>query len=618
MKEHPWEAHAVFNWCPVRDGKVIHAVYRGMSFPELLGQEKMSISTIGHTTSTDGEHYEHRRQLIVPEHGWEQFGCEDPRVTKLDDKYYIFYTALGTFPFSPEGIRVAVATTKDFQKIEEKHLVTPFNAKAMALFPRKINGKIFTVFTLHPDLPPAKIAFAEFEKEEDMWSQEYWEKWHEEFDSNTIDPKRGDKDHVEVGAPPIETDDGWLLIYSYIQDYFEKRPIFGVEALLLDKENPREVIGSTSGAFLVPESLYEKHGNVPNIVFPSGALVSGDKLEIFYGSADTTCCLATVDLDNLIQSINPTKHAKRVERFKENPIITPKEENDWESKATFNPAAIDLDGRVHILYRAMSSDNTSTIGYASSGDGFHIDERLDEPIYVPREDFETKAAPGNSGCEDPRIIEVDDRLYMFYTAFDAVNAPRVAVSSIKTEDFLAKKWEWTKPSVITPPGIMDKDTALLPEKIDGKYMLLHRISDVICIDMLDNLDFETEKVTKCIQLFKPRPGMWDSNKVGIAAPPIKTEEGWLLLYHGVSKSTTYRVGAVLLDPANPTTVLSRTTAPILQPTEAYEKEGQMHNVVFPCGVIERDGLLYIYYGGADSVVGVATIKTSTLLNILAS
>lgn len=614
--EYYWETYSTFNWCPAeKDGK-IYALYRAMSHPELLGGHKIGMSTIGCATSTDREHYGDRKQLIVPEQPWEKFGCEDPRVTEIDGTFYIFYTALSTFPFSAEGIKVAVAKTRDFEKIDERHLVTPFNAKAMALFPKKINGKFVVMLSVNTDRPPSSTAFAFFDKEEDMWSETYWNKWYEKLDENVIDLKRSKNDHVEVGAPPIWTDDGWLIVYSYIQNYFSNDKVFGIETVLLDHDDPRKVIGRNSGAIMVPESLYEQKGNVPNVVFPTGALVNGDNLEIYYGSADTTCCMASVNLENLLTNINPEKANKVVRRCSNNPIITPNEKNDWESKYTFNPAAIDLDGKVHILYRAMGKDDTSTIGYASSKDGLSVDERLSTPIYVPREDFEIKKKAGYSGCEDPRLIQVDNRILMFYTAFNGIDAPRVAVTDINVEDFINKKWNWSVPHVITPPGIMDKDTIVLPEKVKDKYMLIHRISDVICMDLLDSLDFSQVKVSKCIQLLKPRHGMWDSSKVGVAAPAIKTDKGWILIYHGVSNTPTYRVGAVLLDKDDPSIVLSRTTVPILEPVEEYEKVGLVNNVVFPCGAIERDGVIYIYYGGADKVVAVATIKTEKLIDIL--
>ena len=114
----------------------------------------------------------------------------------------------------------------------------------------------------------------------------------------------------------------------------------------------------------------------------------------------------------------------------------------------------------------------------------------------------------------------------------------------------------------------------------------------------------------------PRRGMWDGGKVGIAGPPVKTKKGWLLLYHGVSWSTTYRVGAVLLDLNDPTLVLARTAIPLFEPEEEYERKGLIANVVFPCSLVVRKGIAYIYYGAADSVVGAASIKLDQLLRML--
>ncbi len=110
--------------------------------------------------------------------------------------------------------------------------------------------------------------------------------------------------------------------------------------------------------------------------------------------------------------------------------------------------------------------------------------------------------------------------------------------------------------------------------------------------------------------------MWDGGKVGISAPPVKTKHGWLLLYHGVSWSTTYRVGAVLLDLDDPTIVKARTAVPLFEPEAEYERKGLMPNVVFPCGLVVRGTTAYMYYGGGDSVIGVATIKMATLLRMM--
>ena len=137
-----------------------------------------------------------------------------------------------------------------------------------------------------------------------------------------------------------------------------------------------------------------------------------------------------------------------------------------------------------------------------------------------------------------------------------------------------------------------------PIQVNGKNMwfIIHRIGTEICGDYLESLDFEKNKANKCISVMRPRVGYWDSEKIGIGPPPIKTKYGWLLLYHGISKNHhSYRVGAALLDLKDPTKVIARSTDPILEPVESYERSGLVNNVVFPCGVIERDGLLYLYY-----------------------
>jgi predicted GH43/DUF377 family glycosyl hydrolase len=621
-RNHYWEEFAVFNLCPVKQGRITYGLFRAISGVDKL-RDPHQVSVIGIAKSKDGEHFKDHEQFIVPKEEWEQFGCEDPRVTYFEGNFYIFYTALSKYPFGPEGIKVALAISKDLKKVDEKHFVTPFNSKAMALFPERINGKITVIFSADTDLPPARMTIAQLDKIEDMWSTTFWEKWYQGISEHVIDPRRNEHDHVEVGAPPIKTKYGWLVIYSHIQNYFGsgngQDKIFGIEALLLDLNDPRKIIGRTRGPLLVPEEPYEMSGYVGNVVFPTGALLEKDILTIYYGAADTTVCTARVNLMDLISSMHPDSIDRfRFKRFSKNPIISPKPEHPWESKATFNPAAIEIAGKTHILYRALSEDNTSSIGYATTENGVDIVDRLADPIYVPREDFEIKKINNaNSGCEDPRLTKLGKNIYMCYTAFDGIGPPRVAISSITLKDFIAKNWKWEKPFLITPQGYDDKDTCLFPQKFSEGYFIMHRVDNEICGDYLKTLDFKTESVKKCIRIIGPRVNMWDNAKVGIAAPPLKTKYGWLLLYHGVSKSRgSYRVGAVLLDLKDPGIVLARGTEPIFEPEEEYEKVGIVNNVVFPCGMIVRDKLLYIYYGGADKVIGVASMELDIIVNSL--
>ncbi len=616
-----WQAQGVFNGCPVKKGKKYHLFFRAVSekhFHSEAGFE-MEVSDIGQSISGDGIHFNSGQRFIIPEEEWEKYGCEDPRATKIGKNYYIFYTAISKYPFVPDGIKVGLAISSDLKKIKEKHLITPFNAKAMALFPEKINGKYCVILTAHTDMPPAKISIAYFDKISQMWSPEFWDNWHQEIDDWTINLQRRPQDQIEVGAPPIKTKYGWLLIYSYIRNYFSSSDrIFGIEAAILDLEDPRKILARTGMPIMTPEEPYELNGRIPDIIFPSGALTTKNRLRIYYGASDAFCCLAEVGIKELLDHIWSYSGLKQMQlkRAKENPIIVPNIYHPWESKAVFNPGAFYYGGKMHIIYRAMSADNTSVFGYATSSNGIHIDYRSPEPIYVPRESFESKLNPGgNSGCEDPRVTVIGKNLYMFYTAYDGKNLPRIAFTSITLKDFLNKKWNWKKPILISPPDFDNKDACLFPGKVGGKYLIFHRMGMDIDIALIPDLDFKKNKWLEEQIWLKPRRGFWDSKKVGVAGPPIKTKKGWILLYHGVSDEGIYRVGAVLMSLKDPTKIISRTDKPILEPEMPYEKNGQVSNVVFPCGYAVIKNKVFIYYGGGDSVVAAATIGINELLDV---
>ena len=628
-KNNSWEVNASFNPSIVFNGKKYFLVYRAISNIQKRQGIELEISSIGCAEGTKYDTFKNRHQLIQPEFYWESFGCEDPRVTKLDDKYYIFYTALSIYPFSAEGIKIGLAITKDFKKIEEKHLITPFNSKAMALFPEKINGKYTVILTADTDNPPSKIAIAQFDKEEDMWNESLWEEWYCNLTSHTIPLLRSRNDQIEVGAQPIKTDKGWLVIYAYIKDYFSPNKIFSIEAVLLDLNNPLKIVGRTQKSLFVPEEPYELDGNISNIVFPSGALVEGDKLFVYYGATDTTSCIASCSLSELLEEMILPKECGDLffkgkslpdgfERYVGNPIIKPIFESPWEGRTTFNPGAIYLNGKVHILYRAFSYKNKSMIGYASSKDGIHIDERLPEPVYVPRKIFEKRALPGLwCGCEDARLTRINDTIYMTYTAFNG-RVPRVALSSISVFDFIDKRWNWSEPMVISSPSFNDKNACFLPEKIDGKFVIFHRPENYIGLNFVDDLySLQDKWLDNSFALIKPRPDKWDNKKIGISAPPIKLKEGWLLLYHGVSDpGHIYKVGAILLDLKDPSKVLKRTDIPLMEPEMDYELYGDVNNVVFPCGAVMIKDEIFLYYGGADSVVAVAKMKVKDILKQL--
>lgn len=302
-------------------------------------------------------------------------------------------------------------------------------------------------------------------------------------------------------------------------------------------------------------------------------------------------------------------------KLKENPIISPKPENDWESWQTFNPGVILLDNKVHFLYRAIGEDGISRLGYAVSSDGFHIDERLPYPVYehklnkLTRPIFNSYSfASGGSfgGAEDSRLTRIgeEDVLYMTYTACD--DGLRVALASIKVENFLNKKWKWKRPTLISPPGEIHKNWLVFPKKINGKYAILHTIKPNIQIEYVDSLEFNNADYINSFYGGGPQKQCWDKWLRGAGAPPIKTSAGWLLFYHAMDNDwSKYKVGAMLLDLNDPTKVLYRAKESVLEPSEDYENNGYKGGVVYVSGAIVKDGNLLVYYGAADSFVSVA-------------
>ena len=516
QRDRPWEALATFNPSAVRTAEGVRIYYRALGNPDALQTPTAGLSTVGTAFAEDGVHFHSRQQVLIPQEPWDIFGCEDPRVTFFEGRWYCFYTALGGYPFGPGNIKVGLAIGDSPEVFTERHLITPFNAKAATLFPERINGDIVMLLTAHTDWtaenPHPTIALARAKKMEDFFDPHYWDEWHKDLSSHALpNMRRHDEDHVEVGASPLLTPHGWLIVYAYIQNYYDEHSrLFSIEAAILDRENPQKLVSRTE-SILVPQEFYEQYGFVPNIVFPTSVTLGDNgQLDIWYGAADTVCAKASVKMHDLVRALDPNRPARTFTRAPQNPILIPRGDG-FESRDVFNAAAIDLNGSVYILYRAMDNTNTSTIGLAISEDGTTIKERLDVSVYIPRADFEMKrgSPTGNSGCEDPRIVRIGDTLFMTYTAYDGVRSPIGAVSSISVDDFLARKWDkWTMPFLLTPDNVDDKDLALLPEKIKDNYLLYHRIGGRICADLLPDL-MSGKRVSRCIEIMGPRKGMWD-------------------------------------------------------------------------------------------------------------
>ncbi|MFC1504008.1 glycosidase [Spirochaetota bacterium] len=304
-----------------------------------------------------------------------------------------------------------------------------------------------------------------------------------------------------------------------------------------------------------------------------------------------------------------------LQRYKKNPIISPIPESAWEAYMTFNTAAINLDDEVHLVYRARGCrGGISRFGYARSKDGFKIDERLDYPIFTVSPDTDVDCM----GVEDPRLALIDDRIFMSYSAYGYVPGMhslfkwvQIAISTISVDDFKNKKWNWSE-RIYPFPFTDNKDAALFPEKVKGKHVLLHRVPQHIWVGFSDD-DCKTFRDNTVVMY--PQGEGWEKYKVGGGATPIKTEKGWLIVYHAVDRYMYYRLGIAFLDLEDPTKMIYRHPEPVLEPGEEYEKIGDVGNVTFTCGCVVKDDQLIVYYGAADTVIGVATAPMKDVLGL---
>ncbi len=296
----------------------------------------------------------------------------------------------------------------------------------------------------------------------------------------------------------------------------------------------------------------------------------------------------------------------RLERVSSSPILKPKESNPWEAGAVFNAGAIVHENRVHLIYRATNiksngkeGEYVNCLGYASSIDGVHFN-RLEHPI-LESEDGQEKRGP-----EDPRIVKFGREFFMVYTGFGGRFSGDFRICLASSQNLL----NWNRHGVILDEP--NKDAALFPEKINGRFVMLHRREPDIWIAYSDDLT-HWEKHRSIMQ--PKAESDWESVKIGAAGPPIKTENGWFLIYHGVSEDGRYSLGAALLNIADPSKIVHRQSEPILEPQLNWEVNGNVPNVVFSCGQVVLNDKLLVYYGGADTVIGVAALRTNELWSI---
>lgn len=305
-KNNPWEAGSVLNPNVLYDNGIYRMVYRATNDIKI---KKVGgyISSIGYAESTDGIYFKRFPEpMIIPDQEYEMGkGCEDPRVTKIGDTYFLYYTAVSKQIDGHHQVRIALATSKDFKKWEKHGIVgPPTRSKAAVLFPEKINGQYVMFYTWMSDKPLSSIMQCRFDSLADVINppKGHLAETIYNFDKNVVfTPPFNVYRGAEVGAVPIKTKNGWLFIYCMANttDHAE----WSIGAALLDLKDPKIILAQTKDPILRPEMKTEKSGVVNNVTFPEGAVIVGKDLYVYYGSGDQGCCLATCYLQNLLISL---------------------------------------------------------------------------------------------------------------------------------------------------------------------------------------------------------------------------------------------------------------------------------------------------------------------------
>jgi predicted GH43/DUF377 family glycosyl hydrolase len=303
---------------------------------------------------------------------------------------------------------------------------------------------------------------------------------------------------------------------------------------------------------------------------------------------------------------NPSSKARAgaplspITRVSNDPVLSPSAGAGFYDAGAFNPAAVEENGQTVLLFRAQDAKGVSSVGFASSQDGKHF--KVDsKPVFAAQESYEV-----GGGVEDPRLQKIDGKFYLTYTAYNGKDAQLCLASS---DDLRS----WHRLGIVMPAykGTWNKkwtkSGAIVPTKINGKYWMyyLGTVNDTDEMGLASSDDLIHWKDATEKPVLPKRENMFDSRVVEPGPAPLITDKGILLLYNGADDKLVYRTGWVLFDKADPTKVLARSAVPIFEPELKWEKTGQVPNVVFVEGLIQKGDELLLYYGGADKYVGIA-------------
>ncbi len=546
----PWASGAIFNPGAALDADgTLRLLARGVptghrrvqvqhddAFEPTFGYDRY-VSALGLATrQADGSFALAPEPFIAPSGDIDRYGCEDARITRLGDRWWITYTALAEpAATATHGVGIALASTTDWKSVELHGRIGPaVRDKDAALFSERVGGRIAMFHRIAPDV---QIVF--FEDEEQMLNPgaRFWERALARLDDGVVlrPAQMWEAKKVGMGPPPIATDDGWLVVYHAA----DAGHVYRAGLALLDRDDPRRVIARTRRPVLEPALDWEVDGDVPNVVFPEGATVEDGMLNLYYGAADSAIGHAHAPLADVLDLLReeaktpalvpPVTFDFAGHRDKRRtlgaspvlaerlhggtPILEPVADHDWESGVVLNPAAVrvepgaDLDrmadawgldaaqrerlgaGACVMLYRAQGTGHaretpagrhfSSSLGLAVFTPGLDLVWRSPVPTIAPDAIFH------DLGVEDARCTKVGDTYYLHYTGYtsDTGNAGdgaplahgaagRVQLCLATTQDFV----DWTLHGPIEGDvnRFGDKNGALFPEPADGRWWLWHR------------------------------------------------------------------------------------------------------------------------------------------------
>ena len=306
-----------------------------------------------------------------------------------------------------------------------------------------------------------------------------------------------------------------------------------------------------------------------------------------------------------------------------NPILKPDKNISWRSLKVYNPSVLFEDDQYHLFYRAVDIAGRSSIGYSRSKNGVTF-----RPEKQPR--ISRRGKYESIGVEDPRLTKVGKEYLLTYTAYDGEYAKLSLARSSNLKKWrkigpILSKWDlfksggfsvnWDEARVKDNPRWC-KAGGIFSEKFDDKYSMLFGDSNMWFANSKNLLNWQTDEKP----FIKRRPGFFDSVHVEMGPPPIKTKDGWLVLYHGINNEIVYRLGYLLLDLKNPRKIIKRSKRPIFVPQKKYELKGLVDigkkrnpKIIFCNGAVLIGNEIKIYYGAADSVICTASAKLKDIL-----